>query len=45
MRNFKNYFVDVLRLLPLFVESLLFGILRAILRVFQRFGLAFAARV
>lgn len=38
-------FVDVLRLLPLFVESLLFGILRAILRVFQRFGLAFAARV
>lgn len=38
-------FVDGLRLLPLFDESLPFGILRAILRVFQRFGLAFAARV
>lgn len=38
-------FVDGLRLLPLFDESLPFGILRAILRVFQRFGLAFAAQV
>jgi len=38
-------FVDGLRLLPLFDGSLPFGILRAILRVFQRFGLAFAARV
>jgi len=38
-------FVDGLRLLPLFGESLPFGILRAIPRVFQRFGLVFAARV
>lgn len=38
-------FVDGLRLPPLFDESLPCGILRAILRVFQRFGLAFAARV
>jgi len=38
-------FVDGLRLLPPFDGSLPFGILRAILRVFQRFGLAFAARV
>lgn len=38
-------FVVGLRLLPLFGESLPFGILQAIPRVFQRFGLAFAARV
>lgn len=38
-------FVVGLRLLPLFGESLPFDILQAIPRVFQRFGLAFAARV
>lgn len=38
-------FVVGLRLLPLFGESLPFGILQAIPRVFQRFGLVFAARV